>query len=1161
MMMALSFQYSFLWHRLIHINIICVFILLYCLHQPSVCFAQQFIPHILPGIVRPYPNSRPNTFWADFDNDGDWDVYVQHSTASLMDRVYRNDAGTFIPVQVSHDIYSYEQGIGWGDYNKDGWLDFAGPSTYGNNLGSYPFDGCQFRFRSDEFTRFNIVGLVGSNSFGALWADEDGDGDQDVLTTSGHSEQVGNVMISVQEMTIFRWNQGEFRKHYNLPDIKHAYATAWKDYDRDGDLDILLRTQQAQTVIYQKEGDSYRKMPYTFGKYPALSVEWADVNQDGYLDVVSNNTTRVPSSGTWQLNTEVYLYEGNNYQLSYVDSLQFPLYTIYERCVAGDIDNDGDIDLVTSYTGGSDSNAEQFIFFHLNDGKGHFTPIRKNNPIGGIYHRPVLIDFDRDGDLDINSGNVMLVNQTTIPNRPPSVPTGLTQIVSGDSVRFSWNASLDDLTTEQALSYNVHIFSDVEGIWFLNGMSGTTAGERHVLRPGNAGSLTYKSVIHLPDGRYHWSVQALDANLAASPYAPQQSFIIQNGVVSNAAIEFVDLNKLNTCECAPIEAGLKATGAFGHDNRFVLQLSDSIGRFDHPHLLFDDTFGTEVTYHNGLSAEGKLTGWVPQVIREGTHYRVRLVSTNPVRVTPDNGYDVAIKKLPSQPGPIVAIESLCLNSENTTVSISSPAMYANAYEWSLLPAKAGSIQGTGLSAQIDWADTYIGPVQIQVRAVNGCGHGPLGEVKTIQIQPRLTQPDKIDGPPRVCPGVGRVLYQVSSWSGTQQMQWNLPAGVTFSAGTLRDSTAVYLDFSPAFSGGQLEVKGQNVCGLSPVRTYVISAYDFLAIPQSIKGPATLCHSDQEVLYEVKAVEGATGYHWKLSSGLSPLSGSSTTLYNAIRVKVTDATVHGTIQVQAFNDCRQGPLSPAFTITPLALPATPSSISGPKFFCEGVKTAVYQIESNQTDVNYIWELPNGLHPLAGTRVTKENRITLQIEPAFREGQLQVWVENRCGRSGDSSPLLVRTVPALSPLQLVRECDQLKVTTNAPILQWYFEGLPIPGIQGNLLQITEKGTYSLEASNECTTLQATLEADPLWQSVQNLPNIITPNGDGYNETFALPDLTTGSEISIYNRWGGQVYASSFYQNQWDGQGLPNGTYYYHLKINCMSESIRGVVTVFR
>jgi gliding motility-associated-like protein len=82
---------------------------------------------------------------------------------------------------------------------------------------------------------------------------------------------------------------------------------------------------------------------------------------------------------------------------------------------------------------------------------------------------------------------------------------------------------------------------------------------------------------------------------------------------------------------------------------------------------------------------------------------------------------------------------------------------------------------------------------------------------------------------------------------------------------------------------------------------------------------------------------------------------------------------------------------------------------------------------------------------------------------------------------------------------------------------------------------------------------------------ISNIVTPNDDGQNDTWKISDYTkiTGCDVTIYNRWGQPVYASSAYQNEWggtkDGQPLPDGVYYYSIK--CSDTDYTGTVNLFR
>lgn len=90
---------------------------------------------------------------------------------------------------------------------------------------------------------------------------------------------------------------------------------------------------------------------------------------------------------------------------------------------------------------------------------------------------------------------------------------------------------------------------------------------------------------------------------------------------------------------------------------------------------------------------------------------------------------------------------------------------------------------------------------------------------------------------------------------------------------------------------------------------------------------------------------------------------------------------------------------------------------------------------------------------------------------------------------------------------------------------------------------------------------------------VPNAITPNGDGINDAlifdilFGDPADFPDNEIIIFNRWGDIVYQAKPYINNWEGtnqsgQLLPQATYYYILYLDRgESELIKGNVTILR
>ncbi len=78
----------------------------------------------------------------------------------------------------------------------------------------------------------------------------------------------------------------------------------------------------------------------------------------------------------------------------------------------------------------------------------------------------------------------------------------------------------------------------------------------------------------------------------------------------------------------------------------------------------------------------------------------------------------------------------------------------------------------------------------------------------------------------------------------------------------------------------------------------------------------------------------------------------------------------------------------------------------------------------------------------------------------------------------------------------------------------------------------------------------------------PNVITPNGDGLNETFALPGQDPSHwNVQIFNRWGRLVYQQATYRNEWNAADQPAGLYYYRLGNSLTSQHLTGWVEVVR
>lgn len=73
---------------------------------------------------------------------------------------------------------------------------------------------------------------------------------------------------------------------------------------------------------------------------------------------------------------------------------------------------------------------------------------------------------------------------------------------------------------------------------------------------------------------------------------------------------------------------------------------------------------------------------------------------------------------------------------------------------------------------------------------------------------------------------------------------------------------------------------------------------------------------------------------------------------------------------------------------------------------------------------------------------------------------------------------------------------------------------------------------------------------------IPNVITPNGDGINDSFIIQGLENypGSKLIIMNRSGQKLFESNNYQNDFQANNLPEGSYYYILRVNDKNQTTK-------
>ncbi len=221
------------------------------------------------------------------------------------------------------------------------------------------------------------------------------------------------------------------------------------DLDNDGDIDFIITGYgnfDLTTKIYLNDGIGNFLEDYESTLTPMYnsSVELADLNGDGSPDIILSGRPDNMFGGTETL-TEIYLNDGNGTFTIIPHSIPDLSYGDID---SGDLDNDGDIDIVIC---GEETSGFAFAGVYLNNGSAEFT--LNQQLTGSVYGTILLGDTDNDGDLDLYlSGNLVTgisvnamcrLHENDGEGFFTTMPLGLSPSMNGAAVFFDMDSDGD----------------------------------------------------------------------------------------------------------------------------------------------------------------------------------------------------------------------------------------------------------------------------------------------------------------------------------------------------------------------------------------------------------------------------------------------------------------------------------------------------------------------------------------------------------------------------------------------------------------------------------------------------------------------------------------------------------------------------------------------